>query len=148
MARLSICRGNRGPHAVFLAGWNGFAVQAILDHGEPTLGPARVSAGDGDGLLGECCLRHCVRAVKEMDSTSIGLCPQEFESARCRFATILFFRQRAFEFADYPWVKISEHHDFRTWPSPRSNSFIGNKIRNLEKRHLWDSNPRRETLSA
>ena len=29
--------------------------------------------------------RHCVRAVKEMDSKSIGLCPQGFESPRCRF---------------------------------------------------------------
>ena len=28
--------------------------------------------------------RHCVRAVKEMDSKSIGLCPQGFESPRCR----------------------------------------------------------------
>ena len=28
---------------------------------------------------------HCVRAVKEMDSKSIGLCPQGFESPRCRF---------------------------------------------------------------
>ena len=31
--------------------------------------------------------RHCVRAVKEMDSKSIGLCPQGFESPRCRFAS-------------------------------------------------------------
>ena len=30
--------------------------------------------------------RQCVRAVKEMDSKSIGLCPQGFESPRCRFA--------------------------------------------------------------
>ena len=29
--------------------------------------------------------RQCVRAVKEMDSKSIGLCPQGFESPRCRF---------------------------------------------------------------
>ena len=29
--------------------------------------------------------RHCVRAAKEMDSNSIGLCPQGFESPRCRF---------------------------------------------------------------
>ena len=28
--------------------------------------------------------RHCVRAAKEMDSKSIGLCPQGFESPRCR----------------------------------------------------------------
>ena len=28
--------------------------------------------------------RHRVRAVKEMDSKSIGLCPQGFESPRCR----------------------------------------------------------------
>ena len=28
--------------------------------------------------------RHCVRAVKEMDSKSIGLCPQGFESLGCR----------------------------------------------------------------
>ena len=28
--------------------------------------------------------RQCVRAVKEMDSQSIGLCPQGFESPRCR----------------------------------------------------------------
>ena len=33
----------------------------------------------------ETCHRHCVRAVKEMDSKSIGLCPQGFESPRCRF---------------------------------------------------------------
>ena len=30
--------------------------------------------------------RHFVRAAKEMDSKSIGLCPQGFESPRCRFA--------------------------------------------------------------
>ena len=29
--------------------------------------------------------RHCVRVVKEMDSKPIGLCPQGFESPRCRF---------------------------------------------------------------
>ena len=29
-------------------------------------------------------LRECVRAAKEMDSKSIGLCPQGFESPRCR----------------------------------------------------------------
>ena len=28
--------------------------------------------------------RHCARAVKGMDSKSIGLCPQGFESPRCR----------------------------------------------------------------
>ena len=28
--------------------------------------------------------RQCVRAAKEMDSKSIGLCPQGFESPRCR----------------------------------------------------------------
>ena len=28
--------------------------------------------------------RQCVRVVKEMDSKSIGLCPQGFESPRCR----------------------------------------------------------------
>ena len=30
-------------------------------------------------------LRQCVRAAKEMDSEFIGLCPQGFESPRCRF---------------------------------------------------------------
>ena len=29
--------------------------------------------------------RHCARAVKGMDSKSIGLCPQGFESPRCRY---------------------------------------------------------------
>jgi hypothetical protein len=29
--------------------------------------------------------RHCVRVVKELDSKSNGLCPQGFESPRCRF---------------------------------------------------------------
>ena len=28
--------------------------------------------------------RHSVRAAKEVDSKSIGLCPQGFESPRCR----------------------------------------------------------------
>ena len=32
------------------------------------------------------CQRHCVRVVKEMDSKSIGLCPQGFESPWCRFS--------------------------------------------------------------
>ena len=36
-------------------------------------------------------LRHCVRAVKEMDSKSIGLCPQGFESPRCRLTIWYFF---------------------------------------------------------
>ena len=31
--------------------------------------------------------RHCVRVVKEMDSKSIGLCPQGFESPWCRFSS-------------------------------------------------------------
>ena len=31
--------------------------------------------------------RQCVRAAKEMDSKSIGLCPQGFESPRCRLIT-------------------------------------------------------------
>ena len=31
--------------------------------------------------------RHCVRVVKEMDSKSIGLCPQGFESPWCRFTS-------------------------------------------------------------
>ena len=31
--------------------------------------------------------RHCARAVKGMDSKSIGLCPQGFESPRCRSLT-------------------------------------------------------------
>ena len=31
--------------------------------------------------------RQCVRAVKEMDPKSIGLCPQGFESPRCRQVT-------------------------------------------------------------
>ena len=34
-------------------------------------------------LLTMCTLRQCVRAAKEMDSKSIGLCPQGFESSRC-----------------------------------------------------------------
>ena len=38
--------------------------------------------GAGDACLP---LRQCVRVVKEMDSKSIGLCPQGFESPRCRF---------------------------------------------------------------
>ena len=33
--------------------------------------------------------RQCVRAAKEMDSKSIGLCPQGFESPRCRFVDSL-----------------------------------------------------------
>ena len=36
--------------------------------------------------------RHCVRAVKEMDSKSIGLCPQGFESPRCRYLFPLHMR--------------------------------------------------------
>ena len=36
---------------------------------------------------------HCVRAVKEMDSKSIGLCPQGFESPRCRFVCMSHDRQ-------------------------------------------------------
>ena len=35
----------------------------------------------------KCNHRHCVRAAKEMDLKSIGLCPQGFESPRCRFST-------------------------------------------------------------
>ena len=38
--------------------------------------------------LGKCNHRHCVRAAKEMDSKSIGLCPQGFESPRCRYYNI------------------------------------------------------------
>ena len=30
------------------------------------------------------CARHCVRVAMEMDQKSIGLCPQELESPRCR----------------------------------------------------------------
>ena len=52
----------------------------------PTLGPCpcfcpttdihRIDVASGH--------RQCVRAAKEMDSKSIGLCPQGFESPRCR----------------------------------------------------------------
>ena len=35
--------------------------------------------------------RHCVRVAKEMDSKSIGLCPQGFESPRCRLCDPVFF---------------------------------------------------------
>ena len=41
--------------------------------------------GAGDACLP---LRQCVRVVKEMDSKSIGLCPQGFESPRCRFSML------------------------------------------------------------
>ena len=34
--------------------------------------------------------RQCVRAAKEMDSKSIGLCPQGFESPRCRLHYLPF----------------------------------------------------------
>ena len=40
--------------------------------------------------------RHCVRAVKEMDSKSIGLCPQGFESPRCRYLFPLHMRTMFF----------------------------------------------------
>ena len=33
-------------------------------------------------------LRHCVRVAKEMDSKSIGLWPQGFESPRCRIGKL------------------------------------------------------------
>ena len=41
-----------------------------------------------NNLGGSCYHRHCVRAVKEMDSKSIGLCPQGFESPRRRFEAV------------------------------------------------------------
>ena len=47
--------------------------------GLPASGPSPVS-------------RHCVRVAKEMDSKSIGLCPQGFESPRCRFAAAVRVR--------------------------------------------------------
>ena len=40
-----------------------------------------------------CCISHRVRAVKEVDSKSTGLCPRRFESCRCGF---LFSRTRKF----------------------------------------------------
>ena len=41
--------------------------------------------------------RHCVRAVKEMDSKSIGLCPQGFESPRCRLTSLAILPTRAID---------------------------------------------------
>ena len=38
-----------------------------------------------------CTSRQCVRVAKEMDSKSIGLCPQGFESPRCRLCDPVFF---------------------------------------------------------
>ena len=57
--------------------------------------------------------RQCVRAAKEMDSKSIGLCPQGFESPRCRLAAsplrgldlICLFSSRVFLF--HPNIKHS-----------------------------------------
>ena len=37
------------------------------------------------------CHRHCVRAVKEMDSKFIGLCPQGFDSPWCRFNVMILY---------------------------------------------------------
>ena len=48
----------------------------------------KVARKDAD-MLGQLHIRHCVRVVKEMDSKSVGLCPQGFESPRCRSSTIL-----------------------------------------------------------
>ena len=52
--------------------------------------------------------RHCVRAVKEMDSKSIGLCAQGFESHRCRFwrslfLVLSFYLPRYFSFPSSLW---------------------------------------------
>ena len=55
---------------------------------------------------------QCVRAAKEMDSKSIGLCPQGFESPRCRlcsFKRFLFHRpcSRSPCFLFFPLCHIS-----------------------------------------
>ena len=53
---------------------------------EPT-SVVQVQLQHQSGTLPAFFYRHCGRAVKEMDSKSIGLCPQGFESPRCRSFT-------------------------------------------------------------
>ena len=66
----------------------------------------QVATKDG-GMLGQLHIRHCVRAVKEMDSKSIGLCPQGFESPRCRSSTILEM-QIASRSTSSPWSELAK----------------------------------------
>ena len=50
----------------------------------PEGSPAKLQLACDIGNGGSVSARQCVRVVKEMDSKSIGLCPQGFESPRCR----------------------------------------------------------------
>ena len=51
----------------------------------PALAGGEALSFTGTGLGTAALPRQCVRAAKEMDSKSIGLCPQGFQSPRCRF---------------------------------------------------------------
>ena len=62
--------------------------------GLPASGPSPVS-------------RHYVRVAKEMDSKSIGLCPQGFESPRCRFAAAVRVR--------HPFISCSQGPSLPGW---------------------------------
>ena len=50
-------------------------------HGTTSASPAQISEIP---IISAPAPRHCARAVKGMDSKSIGLCPQGLESPRCR----------------------------------------------------------------
>ena len=59
---------------------------------------------EGSGPLHVCGpARQCVRAAKEMDSKSSGLCPQGFESPCCRFAELPQEGTKAREQEEHAW---------------------------------------------
>ena len=88
-----------------------------------------------DTGLGTAALpRQCVRAADEMDSKSIGLCPQGFESPRCRITMAL--RRRAL-FCARAWGPLSLTRK-TTRHARHASAFVdGTAPRNFPERHLY-----------
>ena len=63
---------------------NGMACLSIWPGADSACGAHRATARRQNVRTHAPTSRQCVRAAKEMDSKSIGLCPQGFESLRCR----------------------------------------------------------------
>ena len=65
-------------------------------------------------------VRHYVRVVKEIDSKSIGLCPQGFKSPWCRFS-FAFFHLPFF----FSWSSNDETKNIAHWSSKKSKPLPG-----------------------
>ena len=87
--------------------------------------------------------RHCVQAAKEMDSKCSGLCPQEFESPRCRLQGWREAKENSWRLVALRQRKWEQKKCGSLEPSPRTTVKHEKSCGVLERQHpLWDSSPR------